>query len=52
MDCWFEKIKIEEFLKENYKEEDISYIFTVSKPKLTSIVELIEQAKKRSNKTP
>jgi hypothetical protein len=52
MDCWFEKLPIEEFLKENYEEEEISYIFKVQKPKLTSIVELIEQAKKRSNKTP
>lgn len=52
MDCWFEKLPIKEFLKENYKEEEISYIFKSSKPKLTSIVELIEQAKRRSNKTP
>jgi len=51
-DCWFEKLKIKEFLKKNYKEEEISYIFEHSKPKLTSIVELIEQAKKRSDKTP
>jgi hypothetical protein len=49
MDCWFEKIQIEEFLKENYKKEEISYIFESSKPKLTSIIELIEQAKKRNN---
>jgi hypothetical protein len=49
MDCWFEKIRIEEFLKENYKEEEISYIFKVSKPKLTSIIELIEKAKKTNN---
>jgi hypothetical protein len=52
MDCWFEKIQIKEFLEENYKEEEIAYIFSSSKPKITSLVELIEQAKKRSNKTP
>jgi hypothetical protein len=52
IDCWFEKLPIKEFLKGTYKEEEISYIFKSSKPKLTSIVELIDQAKKRSNKTP
>ena len=49
MDCWFDKIRIEEFLKENYKEEEISYLFDSSKPKLTSIIELIEKAKKSNN---
>ncbi len=50
MDCWFEKLAIEEFLKENYTDEDISYIFKPSKQKITSLIELIEQAKKRANK--
>jgi len=49
VDCWFEKLPIKEFLKENYKEEEISYVFESSKPKITSIIELIEQAKKRNN---
>ncbi|MEJ2354529.1 MAG: hypothetical protein P8Y62_01290 [candidate division WOR-3 bacterium] len=49
MDCWFEKLPIEEFLKENYTDEDISYIFKPSKQKITSLIELIEQAKKRTN---
>jgi len=49
MDCWFEKLPIKEFLKENYKEEEISYISESSKPKLTSIIELIEKAKKTNN---
>jgi len=50
VDCWFDKIPIEKFLKENYEEEKISYIFKPSKQKITSIIELIEQAKKRTNK--
>lgn len=52
MDCWFEKIQIKKFLKENYEEEKISYIFGYPKPKISSLVEIIEQAKKRTNKTP
>jgi hypothetical protein len=49
MDCWFEKLPIKDFLNENYKKEEISYIFTVSTPKITSIIELIEKAKKNNN---
>jgi len=52
MDCWFERLPIEEFLKENYEEEQTSYLFSSSKPKISSLIEIIEQAKKRSNKTP
>jgi hypothetical protein len=52
LDCWFGKLSIEEFLKENYEEEQISYLFSSSKPKISSLIEIIEQAKKRSNKTP
>jgi hypothetical protein len=46
VDCWFEKIQIREFLEENYEEKEISYISETPKQKLTSIIELIEQAKK------
>ncbi len=52
LDCWFEKIPVKEFLKENYTKEEISYIFNSSKPKITSLIEIIEQAKKRSDKIP
>ena len=50
MDCWFGKLPIEDFLKENFKEGEISYIFKPPKQKITSIIELIEQAKNRTNK--
>jgi hypothetical protein len=48
LDCWFEEIPIKEFLKENYTEEEISYIFGSPKSKISSLIEIIEQAKKRS----
>jgi hypothetical protein len=52
LDCWFGRIEIKEFLKENYKEEEISYIFEPPKSKLSSIIEIVEEAKKRSEETP
>jgi hypothetical protein len=52
VDCWFEKIQIREFLEENYEEKEISYISEPPRQKLTSIIELIEQAKNRKDKTP
>jgi hypothetical protein len=50
VDCWFDKLPIKEFLNEHYKEEEISHIFKPSKQKITSLIELIEQAKNRTNK--
>ena len=52
VDCWSERMDTGRFLEENYTKEEISYIFTSSKPKLASIIELIEQAKKRSGEAP
>ena len=52
LDCWFKKIKIKDFLKENYSEKDLEYLFKASAPtpKITSLIELIEQAKKVNKK--
>ncbi len=46
LDCWFEKIPVQNFIGEHYSKKDISYIFETSKPKITSILEFIEKAKK------
>ncbi|MBN1308538.1 MAG: hypothetical protein JXA18_11505 [Chitinispirillaceae bacterium] len=46
-DCWSEKMDIGGFLEENYTKEEIASVFISPKPKLASLVELIEQAKKR-----
>ncbi len=46
LDCWFEKIPVQDFIHQHYSKKDIKYIFETSKPKITSILELIEKAKK------
>ncbi|MEO0294184.1 MAG: hypothetical protein ABIN61_08215 [candidate division WOR-3 bacterium] len=46
--CWFERIEIEKFLKENYEKGEISYLFEPQPSKLASIIELIEDTKRRN----
>ena len=51
LDCWFEIFDVRQFLKESYSPEQIEQIGQPPKPKLTSIVELIQQAQEQ-NKPP
>ncbi len=46
MDCWFEQIPIQEFVKEHFTEEMITAMEQPPKPKMLSLIELIEKAKK------
>ncbi|MBW1892905.1 MAG: hypothetical protein JRI91_04320 [Deltaproteobacteria bacterium] len=51
IDCWWEIFDILTYLKDNFSEEDVKALETARpKSKITSLVELIEQAKKRSTK--
>jgi hypothetical protein len=47
-DCWFEKLDIEQFIKENFTEEQITALLAPPKPKMVSLVELIRQAQKNA----
>ena len=50
-DCWWEIFDIVGFLKENYPEDTVAAVLAARpKPKIASIVELIEQAKQRHKK--
>ena len=44
-DCWFRILPIREFIEENYTEEEQRMIFEPPKPKMVSLVEMIEKAK-------
>ncbi|MBW1851829.1 MAG: hypothetical protein JRJ15_10425 [Deltaproteobacteria bacterium] len=49
LDCWYNHFQVEEFLKDKLTSEQWVKIFgSPPKPKLISLVELIEQAKKRN----
>ena len=45
-DCWFEIFNVEEFMREHYTEEQIRQILTPPKPKMASLLEIIQQAQK------
>lgn len=46
LDCWFEKLPIGEFLRENYTDSEIAAIMSLPRPKVATLFDLIEQAKK------
>ena len=51
LDCWYEHFLIEEFFRKELMAEEWKNIFeTPPKPKMLSLLELIEEAKKRTEK--
>jgi len=47
-DCWFEKIDVQTFITSNYNEEIQAAIDQPPKPKMLSLFEIIEQARKNT----
>ena len=47
MDCWFERLPISDYMKDNYAEDEIETILKKPENKVITLYELIEQAKKR-----
>lgn len=45
LDCWFETFDVDAFAREHFTAEQIAAILTSPKPKMASIIELIQQAK-------
>ena len=51
LDCWYEHFLIEELLRKELTPEEWKHIFEKPpKPKMLSLLELIEEAKKRGQK--
>ncbi len=48
MDCWFERIPVADYMKANYPEEEIEKITEKPAGKITTLYDLIEQAKRRT----
>lgn len=45
-DCWFEKLPVEAYMDKHYTREEQEKIFAPPVPKMASLLELIEKAKK------
>jgi len=50
-DCWHETFAVEEFIHDHYTEEQIQQILAPPKPKMISLLELIQQAQKNAPDT-
>jgi len=50
-DCWFETFDVVDFINRHYSREDVERILAAPQPKITSIIEMIQQAQKNSGQT-
>lgn len=50
LDCWFKVLPIQKFIQENYSEEKQKLIFEPPKPKMISLVDILEKARKVKDK--
>ena len=48
-DCWSEKINIKDFCYSNYKKEDIDKILEPGKPKIHTILDIIQNVNLKNN---
>ena len=48
IDCWFRRIPIEDFIKNNYTEEELRQILLQPKSKISLLVDLITKSKKNN----
>ena len=46
--CWGDKIDIQVFLEQHFSPEEIHNALTPPKPKMTSLLDLIQQARQRT----
>lgn len=49
LDCWFDKIAVQEYMNNHYSMEEQDKIFKKPAPKVTTLVDLIEKAKARKS---
>jgi hypothetical protein len=50
MDCWWERLEIEAYLREHFTQEELNRsVFVKPTPKIASIIELIEKAKRNGS---
>ena len=50
MDCWWKRVEIEPYLRENFTPEELNRsVFAQPKTKIASLIELIEKAKKNGS---
>ena len=48
LDCWFQRLPIENFMQQHYSVSVMNKIFTTPAPKITSILEIVDRVKRSS----
>jgi hypothetical protein len=49
-DCWWEMFDVESFIRANYTDEQVRQILSATRPKILSLIELIQQARQAGDK--
>ncbi len=53
MDCWWERVEIETYLRENFTPGELNRsVYAKPKSKIVSLIELIERAKRNGSSEP
>ncbi|NLX13196.1 MAG: hypothetical protein GXY44_06010 [Phycisphaerales bacterium] len=52
LDCWFEKFDVRSYLATHFSAAEIEAFLAAPKPKMASLIELIEQARNNGEATP
>jgi hypothetical protein len=50
LNCWFERIEIEDFMRENYSPEQLQSIFAPPRSRIDAVLEAVAQAEKDGSK--
>ncbi len=48
LNCWFERIGIEEFMRENYSDEELRRVFAPPRTRVDALLEVAAQADKKN----
>ena len=48
--CWQNRVDINKFLEDNYSDEELARIFTLPRPRVESLLKMVEKAKERKKK--
>ena len=51
-DCWWETFDVESFVRAHYSDEQVRQILATPKPKMLSLVELIQKARQAGGEKP
>ena len=52
LDCWWETFDVESFIRAHFTAEQMAAILAPPKPKMTTLVELIQKAKQSAARPP